>query len=643
MNILGWFQGLGRALMLPIAVLPVAGLLLRLGATDVFDIPFLFKAGEAIFANLPLIFAIGVAIGFSKDGQGAAALAGGVGYLVLTTAMSTINEHIDMGVLAGILMGVVAGFSYNRFSSLKLPDYLAFFGGKRSVPIITAAIGCILAVVFGYVWPPIQHGIDVVGNWITGSGAVGAFVYGTANRLLIPTGLHHVLNNLVWFVFGSFPGTGGEVVNGDLHRFFAGDPTAGAFMTGFYPVMMFGLPAACLAMYTTAKQANRKKVAGILLGVGLTSFLTGVTEPVEFIFMFLAPILYLIHALLTGLSLAVCSLLDIRHGFAFSAGAIDYGLNFGLANKGGWLIPLGLVWFVLYYVLFVFAIKRFDLKTPGREDENDLNQNQSIAGSSTSAAVSYLMALGGHENITQIDACLTRLRLTVKDQSLIEEKTLEALGAKGIVKLGAQNVQVIIGPQAAILADEMRGIPADVAVGHSEVSRSDTERSNEKESSLMNNQQAREDQTVLVAPVSGEIVAIEDVPDPVFAQKMAGDGIAINPTGDTLVAPCEGVIGKIFRTNHAFTLTTDAGVELFVHFGVDTVNLKGEGFERLMEEGKHVKPGDPVIRLNLPLLQKTAVSVLTPVVISNGDQFASLEKKSGQVTAGEDPILVLNH
>ncbi|MBN3820430.1 PTS transporter subunit EIIC, partial [Paraburkholderia sp. Se-20369] len=361
-------QSLGRALMLPIAVLPVAGILLRLGQPDVFGIKMIADAGGAIFENLPLLFAIGVAVGFAKDNNGVAALAGAIGYLIETAIMKDIDPKLNMGVLSGIIAGVVAGLLYNRYKDIKLPDYLAFFGGKRFVPIITGLVCVVLGIVFGYVWQPVQHAIDAAGQWLTTAGAVGAFVFGFLNRLLLVTGLHHIINSLAWFVFGNFtPAAGGEIVHGDLHRFFAGDPSAGVFMAGFFPIMMFGLPAACLAMLHEAPKERRAVVGGLLFSMALTSFLTGVTEPIEFSFMFLAPVLYVIHAVLTGLSLAICQLLGVKLGFTFSAGAIDYVLNYGLSTKGWIAVPLGILYGLAYYGLFRFFIRKFNMATPGRE------------------------------------------------------------------------------------------------------------------------------------------------------------------------------------------------------------------------------------------------------------------------------------
>ncbi|SAK83615.1 N-acetylglucosamine-specific PTS transporter subunit IIBC [Caballeronia ptereochthonis] len=466
-------QRLGRALMLPIAVLPVAGLLLRLGQPDVFNIKMIADAGDAIFSNLPLLFAIGVAVGFAKDNNGTAGLAGAIGYLIEVAVMKDINDKLNMGVLSGIVAGMVAGYLYNRYKDIKLPEYLAFFGGKRFVPIVTGVACLVLGIVFGYVWQPVQSAIDGAGNWLTTAGALGTFVFGVLNRILLVTGLHHIINSLAWFVFGSFtPPGGGAVVHGDLHRFFAGDPTAGGFMTGFFPIMMFGLPAACLAMFHEAPKERRAVVGGLLFSMALTAFLTGVTEPIEYSFMFLAPVLYGIHAILTGLSLAICSALGIHLGFTFSAGAIDYVLNYGLSQRGWLALVVGVVYFVVYYGLFRFFIRRFNMATPGREPattdaETDAQATVegglipplpgAAASASGTRASKYIAALGGASNLTLVDACTTRLRLSVADTEKVSEAQLKTIGARGVLKRGATNVQVIIGPEADLIADEIRG------------------------------------------------------------------------------------------------------------------------------------------------------------------------------------------
>jgi N-acetylglucosamine PTS system EIICBA or EIICB component len=448
---LGFLQRIGKALMLPIAVLPAAALLLRLGQKDLLDIPFIAAAGDAIFANLALLFAIGIAIGLAKDNNGAAGLAGAIGYLVLTKGTVAIDKDINMAILGGIIAGVVAGILYNRFHDIKLPEWLGFFAGRRFVPIITSLVMLILAGAFGYIWPPIQEGINNLGQWITGAGAVGAGIYGFLNRMLIPLGLHHVLNSLVWFVFGEYNGA-----TGDLNRFFAGDPNAGTFMTGFFPVMMFGIPAAAVAMIAAAKKDKRKTVTGMLIGLGFTSFLTGITEPIEFLFMFIAPVLYGIHAVLTGISLALTTALGIHHGFGFSAGALDYFLNFGIAQKPGLLAVVGFAYAIIYFVIFYFVIKKFDIKTPGREDDSaeittDANEDQKDG-----LASQYLNALGGKENLLNIDNCVTRLRLKVKDTKEVDEAQLKRLGARGIIKLNRTDLQVVVGTQVESLANELK-------------------------------------------------------------------------------------------------------------------------------------------------------------------------------------------
>ena len=466
-------QPLGRALMLPIAVLPVAGLLLRLGQADLLNIPFVASAGDAIFSNLGLLFAIGVAVGFAKDNNGAAGLAGVVCFLVATAGAKTLihvppdavrafaasardlagaafrdKALAKLSVPLGILSGAIAGDFYNRFGNLKLPEYLAFFGGRRFVPIVSGLAGLVLALVFGLGWGALSSGMDGLSETIVRAGPWGLFAYGVLNRLLIVTGLHHILNNVVWFLLGDYHG-----VTGDLHRFFAGDPSAGAFMSGFFPVMMFGLPAACLAMYHTARPERRRAVGGLLLSLALTAFLTGVTEPIEFSFMFLAPVLYGVHALLTGLSMTLMNALGVRLGFGFSAGLFDYLLNFNKATRPLLLIPIGLAYGALYYAAFRFVIVRFNLKTPGREDETEVIEAIAISGD---RGRDFVTALGGAANLINVGACTTRLRLTIGDQSLVNEAALKALGSRGMIRPAPGALQVVLGPVADQVAGEMR-------------------------------------------------------------------------------------------------------------------------------------------------------------------------------------------
>lgn len=456
-KVLSALQKLGKSLMTPVAVLPAAGLLLRLGQPDVFNLPWMASAGNAIFNNLALIFAIGIAVGLAEENNGVAGLAATVGYFVLTTVATTFNKDINMGVLAGIFVGILAGKLYNKYKAVRLPDFLGFFGGRRFVPIVTSFWALLAGILSGYVWPLIQNGINAFGNAVANAGAFGAFIYGLLNRLLIPFGLHHVLNTLFLFQFGQFKTTAGKIVAGDLTRFFAHDPNAGTYMTGFFPIMMFGLPAACLAMITAAKKENRKAVTGMLLGIAFTSFLTGITEPIEFSFMFLAPVLYGVHAILTGSALAVTAALGIKDGFSFSAGAIDFGLNWGIATKPALLIIVGLVYAVIYYFVFLFFIKKLNLPTPGRAEDEESEVLSGLGNSDLAQkAVEILAAIGNKANIDSIDACVTRIRLTVNDGKLIDEKRLKQLGATGVMKMGEKNFQIVVGTIADPLVTHIK-------------------------------------------------------------------------------------------------------------------------------------------------------------------------------------------
>ena len=487
-------QRLGRALMLPVAVLPVAGLLLRLGQGDlwawlpatswwvVHGAPFVGACADTIFSHLGMLFAVGVAVGLARENHGAAGLAGLVCYMVATAgAAALITSPPDVttglsdklaklasadyangavahfGVPCGILSGLAGGLLYNRFYDIKLPDYLAFFGGRRFVPIVSGFAGLFLGAIFGWGWPVLSSGLDGLTHAVVASGDVGLFVFGLLNRLLLVTGLHHILNNVAWFVIGDFHGK-----TGDLNRFFAGDPSAGAFMTGFFPVMMFGLPAACLAMYRAAPKERRKEVAGMLTSMALTSFLTGVTEPIEFSFMFLAPLLYVVHAVLTGASMVIMHLLHVRLGFSFSAGLFDFVLNY---NKGGnvWLIiPVGVIYFGVYYGVFTFAIRRFNLKTPGRDDAPaPAALTQTAAGGRIDGLIT---ALGGAGNLKNVDACTTRLRLEVVDSSIVDDASLKALGSRGLIRPSATTVQVVLGPTADQVAGDIRGRLASMEI-----------------------------------------------------------------------------------------------------------------------------------------------------------------------------------
>ena len=458
---LGEFMSkLGRALMLPIAVLPIAGILLRLGQADVLDIPFIASAGASIFDNLPLVFAIGVAIGFAKDTNGVAALASIIAYFIMVNGLKILDAKINTGVLGGMIIGGMSGYLYNRFKDIELPSYLAFFSGKRFIPIVSGVSAILVTYVFYIVWPNIQNGISLFGNWIIESGNIGLFFYGFFNRLLIPTGLHHILNNLVWFNFGDYSviENGVAVVkHGDLWRFYAGDKSAGIFMAGMFPVMMFGLPAACVAMILCVKAEKRNLVSGVLISAMLTSFLTGITEPIEFSFMFLAFPLYLVHAVLTGVSMVVMNVLNVKLGFTFSAGLFDYVLSYNLGNNGIYLMIVGPIYAVVYFLIFYWMIKVFDIKTMFREDESNFvnYQNSPTKKTKNEKAIAYLEALGGAKNIKNIEACATRLRIQLIDYTVVDDDKLKKLGAKGIIK-AAIGLQVVIGPEADSLVDSIK-------------------------------------------------------------------------------------------------------------------------------------------------------------------------------------------
>lgn len=483
------FQNLGRSLMLPIAVLPIAGLLLRLGQPDVADpiaavvpflqLHFLATAGNAIFDHLGLLFAIGVAVGFAKENHGAAGLAGVIGYLVATEGAAAMvavpadklagltpdlaklagnafkaKAIHDLSVPIGIVTGIAAGQAYNRYHAIRLPEYLAFFGGRRFVPIAMGLFGVLFALLLGATYDPLHNAITGLSEAVARGGGIGLFLYGMLNRLLIVTGLHHILNNVAWFILGDYHGA-----TGDLRRFFAGDPQAGAFMAGFFPIMMFGLPAACLAMYHTARPERRKQVSGLLGSQALTSFLTGVTEPVEFSFMFLAPALYAVHMVLTGLSFVILQALDVKLGFSFSAGLLDYLINYSLATNPLLMLPVGLGFGLVYYAIFRWAILRFDLPTPGREVvEADVPAD--LETKSLSEGQAWVAALGGVANLASLGACTTRLRLQLADPQTIDEAALKRLGARGLVRPAPDRLQVIVGPQADRLLDEIRGAMA---------------------------------------------------------------------------------------------------------------------------------------------------------------------------------------
>ena len=622
--------------MFPIAVLPAAALLLRFGQDDLLGIPFLAAAGAGILDNLALIFAIGIAMGFAHDGGGGAALSGAVAYLVLSGAIQAVDESIKMGVFGGILSGIVAGLLYNKFYNIKLPDFLAFFGGRRFVPIITAATMTVLAGLLIFAWPPVQSVIDAAGNWVLNAGMIGVGAYGFLNRLLIPTGLHHVINTVVWFDFGTFTDATGTVVKGEINRFLKGDPTAGPFLAGFFPIMMFGLPAAALAMYLAAKKEKKAVVGGMFLSIGFTSFLTGITEPIEFSFMFLSPVLYVVHAALTGVAMMLAFAFDVRHGFGFSAGAIDFVLNYGLAENPLILLVIGLVMGALYLVIFYFLIIKLDLKTPGREDDDEEGEAGPVNyGDNVVDAKAYhtIEALGGTGNIKNIDYCTTRLRLQVVDADLVNEKELKRYGAMGLMKISKTNVQVVIGTAVEFLAEAMK---IRMATNNPAPLKSADEGIVPEQQVVSVKKLVEQD---FEMPISGQIIPLSEVPDKVFAAGMMGTGFGIVPEGNTVHSPIDGKIVSVFPTKHAIGLETDTGVEVLIHVGLDTVKLNGEGFELLVEDGQLVQRGDALLKIDLEYIGANAPSIVTPVIFTNVEKEKLHILKTGFQRQGNTSIV----
>ncbi|WP_145523399.1 N-acetylglucosamine-specific PTS transporter subunit IIBC [Yersinia rohdei] len=674
MNILSYLQKVGRALMVPVATLPAAAILMGVGywidpvswGGDNALAALFIKSGAAIIDNMSVLFAIGVAYGMSKDKDGAAALTGFVGFLVLTTlcspaAVSMIQKiPVDQVPAAfgkinnqfvGILVGIISAELYNRFSSVELPKALSFFSGRRLVPILTSFLMIVVAFILMYVWPLIYNALVTFGEYIKDMGSVGAGIYAFFNRLLIPVGLHHALNSVFWFDVAGI---------NDIPNFLGGQQSidsgkaivgiTGRYQAGFFPIMMFGLPGAALAIYHCARPENKAKVAGIMLAGAFAAFFTGITEPLEFSFMFVAPVLYFIHAVLTGISVFIAASMHWIAGFGFSAGLVDMVLSSRnpLATHWYMLIPQGLVFFAIYYVVFRFTIKKFNLLTPGRElavegsEEDgynvDLDTTKEVNESEINGlARRYIGAIGGSDNLTGIDACITRLRLNVKDSAQVNDSVAKRLGASGVIRLNKQSVQIIVGTRAELIASAMRVVLAGGPVPAT----SSTAAPATKPQAVINT--AKTASLVLVSPITGEVVALDQVPDEAFASKAVGDGVAIRPTDKMVVAPANGTVVKIFNTNHAFCLETDTGAEVVVHIGIDTVKLNGQGFARLVEEGATVVAGQPVLELDLAYLNANAQSMISPVVVSNIDDYAGILVLAGSsVVAGQSPLFEIN-
>lgn len=671
MNILSYLQKVGRALMVPVATLPAAAILMGVGYwldpvgwgnSNALAALFI-KSGAAIIDNMSVLFAIGVAYGMSKDKDGAAALTGFIGFLVLTTLCSPAAVAMIQKIpveqvpaafgkienqFVGILVGIISAELYNRFSGVELPKALSFFSGRRLVPILTSFLMIAVAFVLMYVWPLIYNALVTFGEYIKDMGSVGAGIYAFFNRLLIPVGLHHALNSVFWFDVAGI---------NDIPNFLGGQQSidtgkavvgiTGRYQAGFFPIMMFGLPGAALAIYHCARRENKAKVAGIMVAGAFAAFFTGITEPLEFSFMFVAPVLYFLHAVLTGISVFIAASMHWISGFGFSAGLVDMVLSSRnpLATQWYMLIPQGLVFFAIYYVVFRFTIKKFNLLTPGRElavegseeDGYDVNVDKTpeINESEINGlARRYIGAIGGSDNLTAIDACITRLRLNVKDSALVNDGIAKRLGASGVIRLNKQSVQIIVGTRAELIAAAMRNV---LAGGPIAAASSTAAPVGVKPQAVINT--GKTTSLVLVSPITGDVVPLEQVPDEAFASKAVGEGIAIRPTGKMVVAPANGTIVKIFNTDHAFCLETETGAEIVVHIGIDTVKLNGKGFTRLVKEGATVVAGQPVLELDLAYLNANARSIISPVVVSNIDDYAGISLLAGDtVVAGQSQL-----
>ncbi|PAB59802.1 glucose-specific PTS transporter subunit IIBC [Anaeromicrobium sediminis] len=669
-KLFGVLQQIGKALMTPVAILPAAGLLLAFG--NAFQNPALLEsipalgangfqliarvmeqAGGIVFANLPLLFAVGVAVGLA-GGEGVAGIAATIGFLVMNVTMGVVKgitpemvgtskayamvlgiPTLQTGVFGGIIIGVLAAQLYNKYYNMELPPFLGFFAGKRFVPIITAVSALLLGLGMIIIWPPVQAGLNAFSTgMIDANKTVAAFIFGVVERALIPFGLHHIFYNPFWFEFGEYINKAGEVVRGDQAIFFAQLKdnvalTAGTFMTGKFPFMMFGLPAAGLAMYHEAKTEKKKLVAGIMASAALTSFLTGITEPIEFTFLFVAPVLYAVHCVFAGLSFMLMHILNVKIGMTFSGGIIDYLLFGVMPNRTAWwlVIPVGLAFSAIYYFGFRFAIRKFDIKTPGREDDEDGVEVVNVESGELPSNI--LEALGGGQNIKNLDACITRLRISVNDIKNVDKERLKSLGASGVLEVG-NNIQAIFGPKSDQLKTEMKNI----------MSGKTTPKSKKVEEVKAKVAMTVETDNNFVSPIEGKIVGLEEVPDMVFSQKMMGDGFAIEPTNGLVVAPVDGTIETLFPTKHAIGIKSTGGQEVLIHFGIDTVTLNGEGFEALVKQGDKVTKGQKLLKVDIDSIKDKVPSIITPVIFTNLSEGEKVVFESGKkVNSGQENII----
>jgi PTS system D-glucosamine-specific IIC component len=702
-KIFGVLQRVGRSFMLPIAILPVAGLFLGLGSSFTNEtmleaygltnligpgtfaysiLSVMSAAGNIVFTNLPLIFAMGVAIGMAKKEKDVAALSAAIAFLIMHTsigAMININGGTDallsgastsvlgitslqMGVFGGIIVGLGVAALHNKFYKIELPQVLSFFGGTRFIPIISAIVYLIVGILMFYIWPPIQGGIYKVGDLVLHSSYAGTWLYGLMERLLIPFGLHHVFYLPFWqTAVGGTATVGGNVIEGAQNIFFAelGTPgithfsvSATRFMSGKFPLMIFGLPGAALAMYRCAKPEKKKAVGGLLISAALTSMITGITEPLEFTFLFVAPLLYGIHCVFAGLAYMFMHMLNVGVGMTFSGGFIDlflFGILQGNAKTNWiWVIVVGIVYFIVYYLLFSFLIKKLNLKTPGRDDSEEVKlyrrsdmetkKNADGKGEVDELSAMICQGLGGKKNISDVDCCATRLRCTVYKSELVNETLLKQTGASGVVHKGV-GVQVIYGPRVTVIKSNLEDY---LVTAPDEEVTMDTVEENKEEMATSQESQGKVVNTIILnSPLTGDAKDLSEAPDEAFANKMMGDGAVVVPVDGNVVAPADGEITFVFPSKHAIGLTTTDGLELLIHIGIDTVKLDGKGFETFVKDGDKVKKGDKLLSFDLEFIKANAPSIASPCICT---ALSSKQKvrllKTGDIKAGEALIAI---
>lgn len=696
-KIFGVLQRVGRSFMLPIALLPIAGLLLGIGSSFtnpttiqtyhldnfIFEggiiytiLDIMSRTGEVIFNNLALLFAMGVAIGMAKKEKEVAALSGAIAFLVMNMTISTLIDinggpaamsanattsvlgitSLQMGVFGGVVVGLGVAALHNRFYKIQLPQVLSFFGGTRFVPIISTVVYLLVGIAMYYIWPLVQMGIAELGTLVLNSGYAGTWIYGTLERALIPFGLHHVFYMPFWQTeLGGSMLIDGQMISGAQNIFFAElasnsteafSVSATRFMSGKFVFMIFGLPAAALAMYRTARPEKKKVVGGLLLSAALTSLLTGITEPLEFTFLFVAPIMYAVHCVLAGLAYMLMHIFNVGVGMTFSGGVIDltlFGILQGNAKTNWiWIVIVGLVYALVYYFVFYFMIKKLNLQTPGREPDyiepklyrrSDLEKSQNEKSESRNDIVSALIlkGLGGKENLYDVDCCATRLRVTVKEPELVNDSLLKESGASGVIHKG-NGVQVVYGPQVSVIKSDLDDFissdKSDDLDSFSEIANSSAEEKPKTESFAKD--------IILYAHLNGTVIPLENVKDDVFSQKILGEGIAIEPEEGKLFSPCDGVIRSVFDTKHAINIESDEGVEILLHIGIDTVKLEGRHFEAHVSDGQKVKKGDLLITFDMNKIKEAGYMLTTPMIICNSEDYSAFETlKEGKLSAGD--------